>query len=58
MLTNRAIFDDRNIQFQWMNDVKNAELSLNLYLYGGETHQYDKDRDIDEFSIQILGIEG
>lgn len=58
LLTNRAIRDDRNIQFQWINDVKNSELSLNLYLYAGEAHQYDKDRDIEEFTIQVLRIDG
>jgi uncharacterized protein (DUF1330 family) len=57
LLTNRAILDDRNIQFQWVNDVKNSELSLHLYFYSNVAHQYDKDKDIEEFSVQVLKTE-
>jgi uncharacterized protein (DUF1330 family) len=54
LLSNRTILEDQNIRFQWINDIQNSELSLNLYFSNNLTKQYDKDKDIEEFSIQIL----
>jgi len=54
LLSNRTILEDQNIRFQWINDIQNSELSLNLYFSNNLTRQYDKDKDIEEFSIQIL----
>ncbi len=54
LLTDRAIADDRNIRFQWIDDAKNSKLSLNLYFYNNVANQYEKDRDIEEFSVQVL----
>ncbi len=54
LLTDRAIADDRNIRFQWIDDAKNLKLSLNLYFYNNVANQYEKDRDIEEFSVQVL----
>ncbi len=54
LLTDRAILDDRSIRFQWIDDVKNSKLSLNLYFYSGVANQFDKDRDVEELSVQVL----
>jgi uncharacterized protein (DUF1330 family) len=54
LLTDRAIPDDRNIRFQWIGDVKNSKLSLNVYFYGDTASQYDEDRDLEELSVQLL----
>jgi hypothetical protein len=53
LLSNRTILDDQHIRFQWINDIQNAELSLNLYFSSNLTKQYNKDKDIEEFTIQI-----
>jgi uncharacterized protein (DUF1330 family) len=31
LLSDRTILEDRNIRFQWINDIENSELSSNLY---------------------------
>jgi uncharacterized protein (DUF1330 family) len=54
LLTDRAIPDDWNIRFQWIDDVKNSKLSLNLYFSVTAASQYDKDRDLEELSVQVL----
>jgi uncharacterized protein (DUF1330 family) len=54
LLTDRTILEDRNIRFQWINDAKNSKLSLNLYFSSSEANQYDKDRDVEEYSVQVL----
>jgi uncharacterized protein (DUF1330 family) len=54
LLTDRAIPDDRNIRFRWINDVKNSKLALNVYFYDDAANQYYKDRDIEELSVQVL----
>jgi uncharacterized protein (DUF1330 family) len=54
LLTDRAILDDRNIRFQWINNAKNSKLSLNLYFSSSAANKYDKDRDVEEYSVQIL----
>jgi uncharacterized protein (DUF1330 family) len=54
LLTDRVSPDDRNIRFQWIEDDKNSRLSLNVYFYGDAANQYDKDRDLEELSVQIL----
>jgi uncharacterized protein (DUF1330 family) len=54
LLTDRDIADDGSIRFHWIDDVKNSKLSLNVYLHGDAVKQYDKDRDIEELSVQIL----
>lgn len=54
LLTDRAILDDRSIGFQWIDDVKNSKLALNVYFYGGAANQYDKARDLEELSVQVL----
>ncbi len=54
LLTDRAIPGDLNLRFQWIDDVKNSKLSLNLYFCGDAANQYDKDRDIEELSVQVL----
>ncbi len=54
LLTDRAIPGDLNIRFQWIDDVKNSKLSLNVYFYRDEANRYDKDRDVEELSVQVL----
>ena len=54
LLTDRAIADDRSIRFRWIDEVKNSKLSLNVYFYGDAANQYDKDQDLEEFSVQVL----
>ncbi len=54
LLTDRAIPGDLNLRFQWIDDVKNSKLSLNVYFYGDATNQYDKDRDVEELSVLVL----
>jgi len=53
LLSNRTILHDQNIRFQWISDDQNSELSLNLYFSNNLSKQYDKDKDIEEFTIQI-----
>jgi uncharacterized protein (DUF1330 family) len=57
LLTDRAILDDRNVRFQWINHAKNSELSLNFYFYSNVANQYDKDGDVEEFLVQVLQTE-
>jgi len=54
LLSDRIISEDRSIRFQWIDDSRNAELSSNLYFSDSLTDSYDKDKDIDEFSVQVL----
>lgn len=54
LLTDRFILDDRNTRFQWINDIKNSKLSLNLYFFDTQEDLYDKDRDVEEFSVEVL----
>jgi uncharacterized protein (DUF1330 family) len=54
LLTDRAILDDRSIRFQWIDDAKNSKLALNLYFSIAGSNQYDKDQDVEQFSIQVL----
>lgn len=53
LLSNRTILDDQHIRLKWTNDDQNSELSLNLYFSHNLTKRYDKDKDIEEFTIQI-----
>ncbi len=53
LLTDRAIPENRHIRLRWIDEVKNARLSLNLYFSVGLAGQYDRNRDIEEFSIQV-----
>jgi uncharacterized protein (DUF1330 family) len=53
LLSNRTILEDQHIRFQWINDIQNSELSLNLYFSDNLPQQYDKDKDIEEFTIHI-----
>jgi uncharacterized protein (DUF1330 family) len=57
LLTDRAILNDQSIRFQWIDDVKNSKLALNVYFYGDAANQYDKDRDLEELSVQVLQTE-
>jgi uncharacterized protein (DUF1330 family) len=54
LLTDRVIPDDGNIRFQWIDDVMNSKLSLNMYFSGDEASLYDEDRDVEELSVQVL----
>ena len=54
LLTDRVIPDDGNIRFRWINDVKNSKLSLNLYFLTNVANQYDRDRDVEDLSVQVL----
>jgi uncharacterized protein (DUF1330 family) len=54
LLSHRAILEDRNIRFQWINDIRNSELSSNLYFSSDLMKQYDEDKDIEEFLIHIV----
>ena len=53
LLTDRAIADDRRIRFQWIDDLKNSKLALNVYFFGDAANPYDKDRDLEELSVQV-----
>jgi uncharacterized protein (DUF1330 family) len=53
LLSDRAIPEDRSIRFQWINDIRNSELSLNLYFSANLTKQYDEENDIEEFLIHM-----
>ena len=53
LLTDRAIPDDHNTRFVWIDDVKNSKLSLNMYFYGYGASRYDEDRDVEELSVQV-----
>jgi len=53
LLSNRIVLEDQNIRFQWINDTQNSELSLNLFFSVNLMKKYDKDKDIEEFTIQI-----
>ena len=53
LLSDRTVGEGGNVRFQWIEDVQNQALSLNLYFSGDLTTQYDKERDIEEFSLQI-----
>jgi uncharacterized protein (DUF1330 family) len=54
LLTNRILAKDHLIRFQWIDDIQNSELSQNLYFSNDIKKLYDKDKDIEEFIIQIL----
>jgi uncharacterized protein (DUF1330 family) len=53
LISDRAIPEGRGIRFQWIDDVRNSELSLNLYLSGDLRKEYDEKKDIEELSIQV-----
>jgi uncharacterized protein (DUF1330 family) len=53
LLSDRAILEDRNIRFQSISDIRNSEVSLNLYFSSDLMKQYDEDKDIEEFLIHI-----
>jgi len=53
LLSNRTVLQDRSIRFQWIDDVRNSELSLNLYFFGNPVKEFNKDKDVGEFSILI-----
>ena len=53
LLSNRTILEDRAVRFRWIDDVRNSELSLNLYFSGDPMKGYDKDKDVGEFSILV-----
>jgi len=53
LLSDRAIPGDRSFRFQSINDIRNSGLSFNLYFSSDLASQYDRDGDIEEFSIQI-----
>ncbi len=54
LLTDSAISGDLNLRFQCIDDVKNSKLSLNVYFYGDAANQYDKNRDVEELSVEVL----
>jgi uncharacterized protein (DUF1330 family) len=54
LLTNRVLAKDHTIRFQWINDIQNSELSQSLYFSNDINNQYNKDKDIEEFIIQLL----
>ena len=53
LLSDRVVREAGNVRFQWIEDVRNHALSLNLYFSADLTAQYDKERDIEELSLQI-----
>ncbi len=54
LLTDRATVDDQITLFHWIDHVKNSKLSLNVYFYDNAASKYDKDRDVEELSVQVL----
>jgi uncharacterized protein (DUF1330 family) len=54
LLTDRANLDDQSIRLQWIEDAKNAKLALNVYFFSDVAIQYDKGRDLEELSVQVL----
>jgi hypothetical protein len=54
LLSNRTILENQNIRFQWINDNRNSELSLNIYFFNSLMTRYDGRKDIEELSVQIL----
>jgi uncharacterized protein (DUF1330 family) len=54
LLTDRILVEDQNIRFRWINDSRNLELSKNLYFFNNRKNRFDKDKDIEEFIIQLL----
>jgi uncharacterized protein (DUF1330 family) len=54
LLTDRVIPDHGNTRFRWINDVRNSKLSLNLYFLTNVANQYDRDRDVEDLSVQVL----
>jgi uncharacterized protein (DUF1330 family) len=53
LLSGRSL-EDRDTRFQWIDDIRNSELSLNLYFSRDLMKQYDEDKDTEEFLIQIV----
>lgn len=53
LLSNRTILENRNVRFQWINDNRNSELSLNLYFSNSSMEQYYMGKDVEEFSVLI-----
>jgi len=53
LLSNRTLPEDRGVRLQWISDVRNSELSSNLYFSHGVAKRYDGEKDIEEFSLHI-----
>ena len=54
LLSNRTILEDQATRLQWINSPQNKELSLNLYLSGSSTSNYEREKDVEEFTVQLF----
>jgi len=55
LLTDRTIPDNlMDMRFQWIDDLNNSKLSLNVYFYEDAPDQYNGNSDIEELSVRIL----
>ena len=54
LLSHRAVLENRAIRLQWVSDIRNSELSSNLYFSSDLMKQYDGAEDIEEFSIHLV----
>lgn len=53
LLTNRTQINNQHIEFQWIDDIQNSEISKYLYFSNDAKSHYDKDKDIEKYLIQI-----
>jgi uncharacterized protein (DUF1330 family) len=53
LLTDKAIPDNRGVHLQWILDSRNTPISQNLFISSDSAKLFDKDNDIEEFTIQL-----